>query len=73
MPASGDVSVRTSGIEADLACDAGSGNYLTLRKGHENYETIFALFLTAHTTGKVVTIRTSSSGACEIAYALSDA
>lgn len=68
----GDTVISTSGDESKLSCNAGKNGYLTLRPNASNYNSVYALLLTAHTTGHPLWVRTSESGACHILYVASD-
>ncbi|MBQ4837221.1 hypothetical protein [Pseudoalteromonas luteoviolacea] len=70
--AKGGVSVSTSGDESKLSCNAGSSGYIKLRPEDSNYNAVYSLLLTAHTTGHPIWIRTSESGECSLVYAVSD-
>ena len=72
VTSTGHVSVNTSGDETQLNCDAGPGNYITLRTSHPGFDPTYALMLAAHTTGQPITLRTLSSGNCDLLYAVSD-
>ena len=71
----GDVSIRTSGTEANLSCDAGTNNYITLKRSNTAiYEPVFAFLLTAHETRSPIFVRTNDdpNEACVMSYVVSD-
>lgn len=57
MTASGTLFVGTDGDESTLNCTPASGRYVSLREGDKGKNAMYALLLTAKTTGKPVTIR----------------
>lgn len=66
------ISVGTSGDEKKLDCDAGTYDYLKLELGHKNYDSIYSLILTSHTTEHPIWLRVSDKGSCKISYVVSD-
>lgn len=72
VTANGNTMVGTSGDESQLSCDAGGAGYIFLSPTASNYDSTYALLLTAHTTEHPVWIRTSKIGACEVMYVVSD-
>jgi len=66
-----NVQIRTSGDESKLSCDAAS-DYINLGGDQPNYDSTYALLLTAHTTQHPITIRTTAEGECVIQYVVSD-
>lgn len=69
---SGKTVISTSGDESKLRCDAGTGNYISMDVDQKNYNSTYALLLTAHTTGDLISVRTTETGSCEILYIVSD-
>jgi hypothetical protein len=69
---SSGVSVRTSGDESKLSCDAGSGNYLALEREHANFNAIYSVLLASHTIDNPLRIRVVDTGPCYISYVVSD-
>ena len=69
--ADGDVSIRTSGTESNLSCDATS-DYIALEKSATNYNATYSLLLAAHSTKSLINIRTTDSGECKVVYIYSD-
>ncbi|RYV04076.1 hypothetical protein SOPP22_01350 [Shewanella sp. OPT22] len=72
LSSSGDISIGTSGDESKLSCNAGSNNYISLRKTHENFQNIYALLLASQMSEHSLWIRATNSGACEVIYVVSD-
>ncbi len=72
ITSTGNVSVRTSGDESQLNCDAGTGSYLTLDKNHPGFNPIYSLLLTAHTTEQQIWIRTGGTDSCFVSYVVWD-
>lgn len=72
VTANGNTIVGTSGDESQLSCDAGGAGYIFLKPSASNYDSTYALLLTAHTTEHPVWIRTSKTSACEVMYVVSD-
>lgn len=67
----GKAIIGTSGDESQLSCDAGPNGYLTIDFDDANYEAIYAIMLSSHTTNYPVQVRTSESGDCKVLYIIS--
>lgn len=70
--ANGDVSVGTSGDETLLNCDSGTKGYINLSRGNDNFDAVYSLLLTAHTTEHPLWIRATGPEQCELSYVVSD-
>ncbi|MDK1311239.1 hypothetical protein [Pseudoalteromonas ardens] len=68
----GGTVISTSGDESKLSCDAGSNGYIKLDPSSKNYDSVYSLILTAHTTEHPIWVRTTDSGVCKLIYAVSD-
>lgn len=68
------VSIGTSGNESALNCNAGTKGYIKLSKDHGNYNSLYSLLLTSHTTQDLIWVRTSKDvdGNCTVSYLVSD-
>lgn len=66
------ISIGTSGEENKLNCDAGKYHYLKLDLSSRNYNSIYSLILSAHTTEHPIWIRVSDKTICNISYVVSD-
>ena len=72
VEANGDAIIATSGNELKLPCETDSHGYITLSSDAKNYNAVYSLLLTAHTTEHPIWIKTNASGKCMVDYVVSD-
>lgn len=69
MTASGTLYIGTDGTETNLDCTAPGNQYVSLSPTDPGANSMYALLLTAKTTGEPVSIRiVDKSPTCQIAY-----
>lgn len=60
--------ISTTGTEAGLSCTPESSKLIRVSATSSNAQQLYAMILTAYTSGQTVDVRTTETGTCTVGY-----